>query len=95
MTAQARFHRDHVAIDGNSTTFARQVRQWWHCGLPFRSTCGSTVYWELVSAPDVIAVAGGNFADPRFPRPPGIPYTRSASTPRVSIEDDGSIERLD
>ena len=31
--------------------------------------CGTTVYWELGIAPDLIAVAAGAFADPDFPPP--------------------------
>jgi hypothetical protein len=47
------------------------------------------VYWQLASAPDVIAVAVGNFADPRH----SVYEERRHSW--VNIDDDGSIEHLD
>jgi hypothetical protein len=42
----------------------------------FCPVCGSTVYWELTVAPDVLAVAVGAFADPGFPPPRFSVYER-------------------
>ena len=35
----------------------------------FCPECGSTVYYVLPSAPDLVAVPAGAFADPAFPEP--------------------------
>ena len=91
---QARFRRDAVVIDGNSTTFARTGDSGGTATFHFCPTCGSTVYWELDSAPDVIAVAVGNFADPSFPKPRYAVY-EARRHPWVNIDDDGSIEHWD
>ena len=91
---QARFRRDDVVIDGNSTTFARTGDSGGTATFHFCPTCGSTVYWELDSAPDVIAVAVGNFADPSFPKPRYAVY-EARRHPWVNIDDDGSIEHWD
>ena len=34
-----------------------------------RPECGSTVYWDIIAAPDLVGVAVGNFNDPEFPPP--------------------------
>lgn len=91
---QARFHRDSVAIEGHSTAFARVGDSGGTVTFHFCPTCGSTVYWLLASAPDLIAVAVGNFADPRFPKPRHSVYEERRH-PWVNIHDDGSIEHLD
>jgi len=91
---QARFHRDNVAIDGNSTAFTRVGDSGGTATFHFCPTCGSTVYWQLASTPEVIAVAVGNFADPRFPKPRHAVYEERRH-PWVNIDDDGSIEHLD
>jgi hypothetical protein len=66
---QARFPRDRVRIAGSSREYVRRS----DAGEPRRShfcpECGATVYYVLDSAPDVIAVAVGAFADPAFPEP--------------------------
>src|SRR3954454_11975670 len=35
----------------------------------FCPKCGSTAYWDIAVAPDVVGVAVGGFADPSFPPP--------------------------
>jgi hypothetical protein len=35
----------------------------------FCPECGSTVYWDMAVAPDIIGVAVGGFTDPTFPPP--------------------------
>jgi hypothetical protein len=68
-----------VTIEGQSTTWTFPSEG----GTPvtFRSCdsggatyhfcpeCGSTVYWDISAAPDVIGVAVGAFTDPTFPPP--------------------------
>ena len=67
---QARFSREHVAIQGRSTQWKRQGNSG---GEPatfhFCPVCGATVYWELGGAPEFLAVAVSAFADPGFPPP--------------------------
>jgi hypothetical protein len=79
LSVQTRIPRDQVTIEGQSTTWTFPVEG----GEPanFRSCdsggatyhfcpeCGSTVYWDISVAPDVIGVAVGAFADPTFPPP--------------------------
>jgi hypothetical protein len=67
---QAWFERQQIAaISGNATEFTRPS----DCGRPvtfrFCPICGSTVYWEAESFPNLIAVAVGSFADSDFPAP--------------------------
>ena len=90
---QARFHRENVAIDGNSTAFSRVGDSGGTATFHFCATCGSTVYWQIAAAPDFISVAVGNFAEPRFPKPRHSVYEGRRHS-WVNIEDDGSIERL-
>jgi len=67
--AQARFVADKVQIEGKSCEYFRVAdsgnRASFHC-CP---TCGSTVYYRIHDARDVIAVPVGGFADPDFPKP--------------------------
>jgi hypothetical protein len=35
----------------------------------FCPECGSTVYWDIAAAPELLGVAIGTFADPTFPPP--------------------------
>jgi hypothetical protein len=66
---QARFPRERVQISGRAREFVRisdagETRTFSFCG-----ECGATVYYVLGSAPDVVAVPVGAFADPSFPAP--------------------------
>jgi hypothetical protein len=90
---QARFLRDNVGIDGNSTTFTRVGDSGDTVTFHFCPICGSTVYWQLASVPEAISVAVGNFADPRFPNPRHSVYENRRHS-WVNIDDDGSIEHL-
>jgi len=50
----------------------------------FCPDCGATVYYRLASAPDLIAVPIGAFADPGFP-PPRISVWESRRHPWVAV----------
>jgi hypothetical protein len=79
LSVQARLPIEHVTIEGQSSTWTFPSDS----GEPvtFRSCdsggatyhfcpeCGSTVYWEISAAPDVLGVAVGGFTDPTFPPP--------------------------
>ena len=66
---QARFPRTQISIEGNSTRFVRVADSGNSATFHFCPVCGTTVYWELGALPDMIGVAVGAFADPRFPAP--------------------------
>lgn len=74
---QARWPRAQVTIEGRATAYARRGDD---SGEPitfhFCAQCGSTLYWVLSGAPEVIAVAVGAFADPAFPAPRVSVYER-------------------
>ena len=66
---QARFPDGRVTIEGRATEFSRVADSGNRVAFHFCPLCGSTVYWRLGAAPDLIAVAVGAFADPGFPQP--------------------------
>lgn len=58
-----------VAIEGEHRTWRRAGDSGQFLTFHFCPTCGSTVFWERDSAPDVLTVAVGAFADPAFAAP--------------------------
>jgi hypothetical protein len=66
---QARFPRDRVRVIGCSREFVRISDAGEARTFSFCPKCGATVYYVLSSAPDVVAVPVGTFADPSFPAP--------------------------
>jgi hypothetical protein len=66
---QARFSKDNVTIAGPSTPYVRTADSGNKITFHFCPDCGSTVYYFLEVAPEVVAVAIGAFADPVFPAP--------------------------
>lgn len=68
---QVRYARDKVSeIAGQSTQFTRRAESGNDVTFSFCPHCGSTVYWEPSAFPEVLAIAVGSFADPKFPAPP-------------------------
>jgi hypothetical protein len=77
LSVQARLPIEHLTIEGQSTTWTVPSDS----GKPasrcdsmggtyhFCPECGSTVYWEIAAAPELLGVAIGTFADPTFPPP--------------------------
>jgi len=75
---QGRFPRDKATIKGESSTWkfpddAGKV-DYRSCDsggarYHFCPTCGTTVYWDLDAAPEVIGIALGTLNDPTFPAP--------------------------
>ena len=103
-SVQARIPREQVTIEGQSTTWTFPVEG--AEPVTFRSCdsggatyhfcpeCGSTVYWDISAAPDVIGVAVGGFTDPTFPPPMisgfeayGHPWAMNASDLQVPHHD--------
>ena len=79
LSVQARVPRDQATIEGPSTTWTfpnegGEPSQFRSCDIGgatyhFCLECGSTVYWDIPAAPDVVGVAVGGFADTTFPPP--------------------------
>jgi hypothetical protein len=85
---QARFPRERVKIEGRASQFNRGNSLTFN----FCPICGSTVYWQQSTQPDLIAVAVGAFADPHFPAPRHSVYERRRH-PWVSVP--AEAEHLD
>ena len=66
---QARFPRERVEIVGESRDWVRVSDEGERRTFSFCPECGATVYYVSGSAPDVVAVPVGAFADPGFPEP--------------------------
>jgi hypothetical protein len=66
---QARFPRDRVRIHGRAHEYVRISDAGGSATFNFCPECGATVYYVIESAPDVVAVPVGAFADPDFPPP--------------------------
>jgi hypothetical protein len=66
---QARFARERVQIAGDSRQYVRISDEGEPRTFGFCPECGATVYLVTGSAPDVVAVPVGAFADPDFPAP--------------------------
>lgn len=66
---QARFNRERVQVSGRAHEFVRESDEGEQRKFSFCPECGATVYYTLASAPDVIAIPVGAFADPEFPPP--------------------------
>lgn len=88
--AQARFHRDRVRINGTHREFRRNSDEGEDRTFYFCPSCGATVCYVLSSAPEVVAVPVGAFADPSFP-PPKFSVWESRMHPWVRLLAD--VER--
>jgi hypothetical protein len=73
---QARFPREAVTIEGRASHWSRRGDSGGSATFSFCATCGSTVSWVPDEAPELVYVAVGAFADPKFP------------PPRVSVYED-------
>jgi hypothetical protein len=66
---QARFPRDRIEFSGSSHKYTRISDAGERATFSFCPKCGTTVYYMTASAPDLVAVPVGAFADPSFPAP--------------------------
>jgi hypothetical protein len=66
---QARFPRSDVRLTGDSCEYVRHSDQGEPRTFHFCPECGTTVYYVVSSAPELVAVPVGAFADPAFPAP--------------------------
>jgi len=79
LSVQARLPIEHVKTTGKSTTWSfpndsQPPADFRSCDsggatYHFCPECGSTVYWDISVAPDIVGVAVGGFLDPAFPPP--------------------------
>jgi hypothetical protein len=66
---QARFPADQVQIEGSSREYVRVSDHGEARSFRICPECGATVFYTTESAPELIAVPVGAFADPEFPAP--------------------------
>ena len=92
---QARLPIEHVTIEGQSSTctFPREepvtYRSCDSGGATFHfcPECGSTVYWEIAAAPELLGVAIGTFADPTFPPPMIAGFAAEGAAWAMNVSD--------
>jgi hypothetical protein len=67
--AQARFHKDDVAITGEAKAYTREPDDGGIITFYFCPNCGATVYYETEGNEGYYGIPIGAFADPLFPAP--------------------------
>ena len=82
--AQARFPADAVRIEGTAKRYERISDEGESRTFSFCGECGATVFYELDSMPEFIAIPLGAFADPGFP-PPVLEIWETRKVPWVEI----------
>jgi hypothetical protein len=88
------FPRDQVErIEGPSTAWSRVAESGAILTFHFCPTCGSTVFWERDSRPNMLIVALGAFADPDFPGPNLVVWTECRHPWLDSLDDVESVPR--
>ncbi len=73
---QARFPTPDVQITGVSSQYLRVAESGAEITFHFCPECGATVWYQINTALDLIAVPVGAFADPQFPAPRVSVYER-------------------
>ena len=81
---QARFPADRVRIVGRYSDYVRISDEAEQRTFHFCPDCGATVFYTLATAPDVIAVPIGAFAEPSFP-PPTVSVFESRRHPWLAM----------
>jgi hypothetical protein len=66
-----------LAVEGERRSWRRVADSGTGLNHHFCPTCGSTVYWESEATPEMVSVAIGSFADPKFPAPVRTVWTTS------------------
>ena len=66
---QARFSKESVSINGQSTQYVRVADSGNKIAFNFCPTCGAIVHYTLEGHEELVAVPVGAFADPQFPAP--------------------------
>ena len=81
---QARFESKHVRVTGRYSNYMRTSDEGEGRTFHFCPDCGATVFYEISTVPDVVAVPIGAFAEPDFP-PPRISVYESRRHPWVGL----------
>jgi hypothetical protein len=89
---QARFAAEGVQIEGRSSEYVRVSDEGEERTYSFCPDCGATVCYRIPSAPGLIAVPVGAFADPGFPAP-RVSVWESSRHPWTGLPD--GIEHID
>jgi hypothetical protein len=63
------FPAERVKISGTAKEFVRDGSSGRKLSFCFCPNCGSTVYWRMGMQPEVIGIAIGAIADPKYPAP--------------------------
>lgn len=92
-SAQSRWPKEKVAIEGRSKSWARTADSGNRITYAFCPDCGSTVHYAGGNFPDLIAIPVGAFADPGFP-PPTFSVWEERKHPWVAISGD-KVEHSD
>jgi hypothetical protein len=74
--AQARFRKECVSINGQSTQYVRVADSGNRITFHFCTSCGAIVHYWIEGREDLVAVPLGAFADPQFPAPEFSVYER-------------------
>src|SRR5947207_217477 len=82
---QARFPEERVRVEGKAHEYVRVSDGGEPRSFHFCPECGATVFYRLASAPGLVAVPIGAFADPDFP-PPTISVYESRRHPWVAVD---------
>ena len=81
---QARFTSTRVHVVGRYNDYVRASDEGEERTFHFCPDCGATVFYTLSTAPEVIAVPIGAFADPTFP-PPTVSVWESRRHPWLAV----------
>jgi len=98
-SVQGRFPRGKVKMEGKSTKWTfpsdsdKHVCDSGGATYHFCPVCGTTVYWDIATAPDLIGIAIGTLTDPKFP-PPKISGFELYGHPWAMKPADLPIQRL-
>ncbi|MEZ0472580.1 GFA family protein [Luteimonas salinilitoris] len=92
---QARFPRERVAFgEGPVSEYARTADSGNRVTYRICPDCGSTLWYTLEDAPDLIAVPVGAFADPGFPAP-WVSVYETRRHPWLAFAEEAGVEHID
>ncbi|HWU14258.1 MAG TPA: GFA family protein [Caulobacter sp.] len=74
------FSNEQVTVDGKTQTYARPSASGFAVTFHFCPACGSNLFWRPQRMPDRIGIAIGAFADPDFPGPQQVVWTKDRQT---------------
>jgi hypothetical protein len=88
INAGAYFLKEDVRRDGASKIYSRRGDSGSEVHFHFCPDCGTSVYWELDKAPNLVGIAVGCFADPNFPAPSFSVFEEEGLHPWVGLPTD-------